>query len=78
MAQQIAAALTVESPLTIPQNDQALLGRDLTRLLQKRVAYHHSGLPTQPDQSGSNPSARMENSMSLLRPPVWLRGSIFL
>ena len=45
MAQQIAAALTVESPLTIPQNDQALLGRDLTRLLQKRVAYHHSGLP---------------------------------
>ena len=45
MAQQIAAALTVESPLSIPQSEQALLGRDLTRLLQKRVAYHHSGLP---------------------------------
>jgi superfamily II DNA/RNA helicase len=45
MAQQIAAALTVESPLSIPQADQAMLGRDLTRLLQKRVAYHHSGLP---------------------------------
>ena len=45
MAQQIAAALTVESPLSIPQSDQAILGRDLTRLLQKRVAYHHSGLP---------------------------------
>jgi len=45
MAQQIAAALTVESPLSIPQNDQSMLGRDLTRLLQKRVAYHHSGLP---------------------------------
>ena len=45
MAKQIAAALTVESPLSIPQSEQALLGRDLTRLLQKRVAYHHSGLP---------------------------------
>ena len=45
MAKQIAAALTVESPLSIPHSEQALLGRDLTRLLQKRVAYHHSGLP---------------------------------
>ena len=45
MATQIAAALPVESPLRMAPEDQNLLGRDLARLLQHRVAFHHSGLP---------------------------------
>ena len=45
MATQIAAALPVDSPLRMAPEDQNLLGRDLTRLLQHRVAFHHSGLP---------------------------------
>jgi superfamily II DNA/RNA helicase len=45
MASQIAAALPVDSPLRMTPEDQNLLGRDLTKLLQHRVAFHHSGLP---------------------------------
>ena len=45
MATQIAAALPVDSPLRMAPEDQNLLGRDLTRLLRHRVAFHHSGLP---------------------------------
>jgi len=45
MATQIAAALPLDSPLRMSLEDQNLLGRDLTRLLQHRVAFHHSGLP---------------------------------
>jgi len=45
MANQIAAALPVDSPLRMAPEDQNLLGRDLARLLQHRVAFHHSGLP---------------------------------
>lgn len=45
MATQIAAALPVDSPLRMTPEDQNLLGRDLARLLQHRVAFHHSGLP---------------------------------
>ena len=45
MATQIAAALPVDSPLLMAPEDQNLLGRDLARLLQHRVAFHHSGLP---------------------------------
>ena len=45
MATQIAAALPVDSPLRMAPEDQNLLGRDLARLLQHRVAFHHSGLP---------------------------------
>lgn len=44
MATQIAAALPVDSPLPMTPADQNLLGRDLARLLQHRVAFHHSGL----------------------------------
>lgn len=44
MATQIAAALPVDSPLPMTPGDQNLLGRDLARLLQHRVAFHHSGL----------------------------------
>ena len=45
LAKQIAAALPVDSPRLMAPEDQHLLGRDLTRLLQHGVAYHHSGLP---------------------------------
>ena len=45
MATQIAAALPVDRPLPMTPADQNLLGRDLARLLQRRVAFHHSGLP---------------------------------
>ena len=45
MANQIAAALPVEHPLAIKIEDQQTLGKDISRLLQRRVAYHHSGLP---------------------------------
>ncbi len=45
MATQIAAALPVDSPQRMTPEDQNLLGRDLARLLQHRVAFHHSGLP---------------------------------
>lgn len=45
MANQIAAALPVENPISIKPEDQQILGKDLTRMIQRRVAYHHSGLP---------------------------------
>jgi len=45
MANQIAAALPVEHPLPLKLEDQQTLGKDISRLLQRRVAYHHSGLP---------------------------------
>ena len=45
MATQIAAALPLDSPLRMTPEDQNLLGRDLAKLLQHRVAFHHSGLP---------------------------------
>lgn len=45
MATQIAAALPLDSPVPMTPADQNLLGRDLARLLQHRVAFHHSGLP---------------------------------
>ncbi|MEI8293249.1 MAG: DEAD/DEAH box helicase [bacterium] len=45
MANQIAAALPVHNPLRLSPEDQNLLGKELSRLLQHRVAFHHSGLP---------------------------------
>jgi len=45
IAGQIAAALPLDSPLRAMPPEQGTLGRDLSRLLQHRVAYHHSGLP---------------------------------
>jgi superfamily II DNA/RNA helicase len=45
MATQIAAALPLDSPRRMTPEDQNLLGRDLAKLLQHRVAFHHSGLP---------------------------------
>ncbi len=45
IARKIADALPAESPLALTPDDAQLLGRDLARLLPRRVAYHHSGLP---------------------------------
>lgn len=44
MAQQIAAAVSVRDPLTLSQQQEALVGKRLAKLLRSRVAYHHSGL----------------------------------
>lgn len=44
MASQIAAALPADDPIRLSPDDHAVLGRDLARLLQHRVAFHHSGL----------------------------------
>lgn len=45
IARKIADALPPEPQLSLRPEDERLLGRDLARLLQKRVAFHHSGLP---------------------------------
>ncbi len=63
MATQIAAALPVDSPAPMTPGDQNLLGRDLARLLQHRVAFHHSGLPTLCGRIGLSRLERRENSM---------------
>ncbi len=45
LARQIAAAVPVDEPLPIGPDEAARLGSEMTRMLQKRVAFHHSGLP---------------------------------
>lgn len=45
IARKIAEALPPEDPITLRPEDETLLGRDLARLIRRRVAYHHSGLP---------------------------------
>lgn len=45
IARQIADALPPDDPLPLRPEDERLLGRDLARLLPRRVAFHHSGLP---------------------------------
>src|SRR5919199_1949073 len=44
MAQQIASAVAIRDPLTLSQQQEALVGKRLSKLLRSRVAYHHSGL----------------------------------
>jgi hypothetical protein len=44
MARRIAAALPQPSPVGLTREEEEKAGRDLARLLRKRVAYHHSGL----------------------------------
>jgi superfamily II DNA/RNA helicase len=44
LARQLASALPVDAPLTLTQEQQQLAGPALTRLLTRRVAFHHSGL----------------------------------
>ena len=43
-ARQIAAALPSDRPLALSPEQQQLAGQHLARLLQSRVAFHHSGL----------------------------------
>ena len=43
-ARQIAAALPSDRPLALSLEQQQLAGQSLARLLQSRVAFHHSGL----------------------------------
>ncbi|MDX2080119.1 MAG: DEAD/DEAH box helicase [Terrimicrobiaceae bacterium] len=45
IARQIAAALPSDDPITLTPEDVRILGSDMARLLQRRVAFHHSGLP---------------------------------
>jgi superfamily II DNA/RNA helicase len=44
MAQAIGAALPARDPLSLSAAQEALAGKQLTKLLRNRVAYHHSGL----------------------------------
>ncbi len=44
LAQQLAAALPPDEPLTLTPEQQVLAGSRLARMLQARVAFHHSGL----------------------------------
>ncbi len=44
IARSLAAALPPADPLALTPEQQAVAGPKLTRLLQARVAYHHSGL----------------------------------
>ncbi len=44
IARQIANALPPSAPLSLTREQQAVAGREVGRLLQQRVAWHHSGL----------------------------------
>lgn len=47
LARQLASALPDNDPLLLSPEQRALAGEPLARLLGKRVACHHSGLPYQ-------------------------------
>jgi hypothetical protein len=44
IAQAIASALPVRDPLPLTPAQEAIAGKQLSKLLRSRVAYHHSGL----------------------------------
>lgn len=44
IAKKVAEALPMDNPIPVDPAYEKFLGRDLVRLLQHRVAYHHSGL----------------------------------
>ena len=44
IAQAIASGVPVRDPLRLTPAQEATAGRELTKLLRNRVAYHHSGL----------------------------------
>ena len=44
IAQSIASALPVRDPLPLTPAQEAIAGKQLSKLLRSRVAYHHSGL----------------------------------
>ncbi len=45
IARHISEALPLQDAIPIPPEAQTLLGKDLSRLLARRTAFHHSGLP---------------------------------
>ncbi|MEM0895862.1 MAG: DEAD/DEAH box helicase [Verrucomicrobiota bacterium] len=44
VAKKIAAAFPEDDPIELPADEESLAGKELARLLRRRVAYHHSGL----------------------------------
>ena len=44
IARQVAAALPADDPLVLTERQQHACGRELAAVLEKRVAWHHSGL----------------------------------
>ena len=44
IAKKIASAFPEDDPIELPDDLKRLAGKDLTRMLRSRVAYHHSGL----------------------------------
>jgi superfamily II DNA/RNA helicase len=44
IARKIADAMPLDNPISLRPEDERTLGRDLSRLIPKRVAFHHSGL----------------------------------
>jgi superfamily II DNA/RNA helicase len=44
LAQSLAAALAIEQPMPISQEQAVAAGEPLAKLLRQRVAFHHSGL----------------------------------
>lgn len=45
IARKVAEGLPSDTPIAIDPVQEKLLGKDLTKLLRHRVAFHHSGLP---------------------------------
>jgi len=45
IARKVAAILPADDPIPLTLEDERTLGKELSGLLQHRVAYHHSGLP---------------------------------
>ncbi len=58
IARHISEALPLDDAIPIPPDASRLLGRDLTRLLARRTAYHHSGLPYAARANWIEPLAR--------------------
>ncbi len=44
LARQISSALPEDDPVPLTPQQENLLGKDLTKMLKSRVAWHHSGL----------------------------------
>ncbi len=45
LARDLAAALPADEPLALSAEQAALAGEGMAKLLRRRVAFHHSGLP---------------------------------
>ncbi|MGC1480513.1 MAG: DEAD/DEAH box helicase [Chthoniobacterales bacterium] len=58
IARHISEALPLRDGISIPTDARTLLGRDLARLLSRRTAYHHSGLPYRARADWIEPLAR--------------------